>query len=259
MAITPPTGHLDLRLIEHPDFARRDLSSLVKPANVLRPTPSAGSIALLERVRADRDLHPRDRLAGRPQRRRPPGRAGRALPGWTVKVTDPDRGTLCPRGTVGQFRVRGPALMRGYYGRPGPVLDEAGVLRHPRRRVARRGGFLWFSSRIDDIVRSAGVNVSTLELERELEASPRVRQAIVLGVPHPTVGQALVACIVAEDGSLGTDDVLAWLRPRVATYKLPRAVLFFGEDEITYTVSQKVQRGELREAAIARIDDLGLF
>src|SRR6185312_93336 len=114
-------------------------------------------------------------------------------------------------------------------------------------------GFVHFASRIDDIVRSAGVNVSTTEVERELNALPRVRMAVAVGLPHPTLGQALVACIVPADPDLDEAQVLAALRPRLSSYKLPRATVFLDESELRFTVSQKVQRAPLRDEAARRI------
>jgi acyl-CoA synthetase (AMP-forming)/AMP-acid ligase II len=259
MAVTPPAGHLDLRLAEHPDFALRDLSALVRPANPTLAEPlgvaqwrSTGyglteTFTLVTASPADHSDH------------EPAGSAGKVLPGWTIKVTDPDTGQVVPRGTVGQFRVQGPALMRGYHGRPGSPFDESGFFVTPDVGSLDDDGFLWFSSRIDDIVRSAGVNVSTTELERELAADDRVRLAVVVGLPHPSLGQALVACIVKEDEALSADDVVAWLRPRVASYKIPRAVLFFADGDIAYTMSQKVQLADLRDQAARRVAEAGLW
>jgi len=259
MAVTPPAGHLDLRLAEHPDFATRDLSALVRPANPTLAEPlgvaqwrSTGyglteTFTLVTASPADHSDH------------EPPGSAGRVLPGWTLKVTDPDTGQVVPRGTVGQFRVKGPALMRGYDSRLGSPFDDEGFFVTPDVGSLDDDGFLWFSSRIDDIVRSAGVNVSTTELERELGADERVRLAVVVGLPHPSLGQALVACIVKEDEGLSADDVVAYLRPRVASYKIPRAVLFFADGDIAYTMSQKVQLADLRDRAAGRVAELGLW
>jgi acyl-CoA synthetase (AMP-forming)/AMP-acid ligase II len=103
------------------------------------------------------------------------------------------------------------------------------------------------------------VNVSTGELERVLGANEAVKHVIALGLPHPRLGQALVACVVPEAAGLTADVVLDWLRPQLASYKLPRAVLFFDESELTFTLSQKVERAVLREAAIARVEALGLW
>ncbi|HLY83950.1 MAG TPA: class I adenylate-forming enzyme family protein [Acidimicrobiales bacterium] len=261
MAILPGQGHLDLRLVEHPDFPKADLSSLERPSN---PTLAkalglgdgwhATGYGLTETFTLVTAC-PADGSDGEP-----PGSSGRTLPGWTVKVTDPDSGDLLPRGQTGQFKVKGPAVMKRYHGRPaGSGFDNDGFFVTPDLGYIDDAGFLFFVSRIDDVVRSAGINVSTSELEREIAELDGVRLAVALGIPHPTLGQALVACIVAERAGMRSEDVLEWLRPRIASYKLPRAVLFFDESELKYTVSQKVQRADLRELAVERIKDLGLW
>jgi acyl-CoA synthetase (AMP-forming)/AMP-acid ligase II len=101
--------------------------------------------------------------------------------------------------------------------------------------------------------------VSTGELERLLAGHDGVKHAVAVGVPHPRLGQALVACIVRDDPDLTSEDVLAWLRPQLASYKLPRAVLFFDESDLTFTLSQKVERTSLREAAAKQLAEAGLW
>jgi acyl-CoA synthetase (AMP-forming)/AMP-acid ligase II len=261
MAILPGQGHLDLRLVEHPDFPTTDLSRLERPSNPIL----AKTLGLGEGWRATGygltetftlvTASPADGSDAEP-----PGSSGRALPGWTVKVTDPESGDLLPRGQIGQFKVRGPAVMKRYHGRPaGSGFDADGFLVTPDLGYLDDSGFLFFASRVDDVVRSAGVNVSTSELESELAQLEGVRLAVALGIPHPTLGQAMVACIVPERDGMASEDVLAWLRPRVASYKLPRAVLFFDESDLKFTVSQKVQRADLRELVIERVTRLGLW
>src|SRR4051812_15139476 len=263
MAILPGAGHLDLRVVEHPSFATTDLSALERPSNPILAHAldrgdgwRASGFGLTESFTLI-TASPADESDGRPA-----GSSGRALPGWTVKVVDPDTGALVPRGQIGQIKARGPALMKRYHGRPpGTGFDEDGFLVTPDLGYLDDDGFLFFASRIDDVVRSAGVNVSTSEIERELGGMDGVRIAVALGLPHPTLGQALVVCVVRDAGAedLQSEDVAAWLRPRVASYKVPRAVLFVDESDLKFTVSQKVQLAELRQLAAARIEALGLW
>src|SRR5262249_5986708 len=187
--------------------------------------------------------------------REPAGTAGRILPGWSLAVIDPENGALLPRGRTGLVKIKGPAMMTALNGRPlAEVVDADGYFVTSDLGWLDDDGNFFFSSRIDDLVRSGGVNVSTGELERVLAGHDGVKHVIALGVPHPRLGQALVACIVRDDPDVESDDILAWLRPRLASYKLPRAVLFFDESELTFTVSQKVERTSLRDAAIRRLD-----
>jgi acyl-CoA synthetase (AMP-forming)/AMP-acid ligase II len=260
MAILPGAGHLDLRLVEHPDFATTDLSCLERPSNPIL----ARALGLGEGFRgAGYGLTETFTLvtaspAGTDDN--PPGSCGRPLPGWTVKVVDPDTGEVLPSGETGQIKVRGPAVMKRYEGRPpGFGFDADGFFETPDLGLMDDDGYLFFASRMDDVVRSAGVNVSTSELERELAQMDGVRLAVVVGIPHPTLDQALVACVVPRDERLQATDVTGWLRPRIASYKLPRAVLLIDEADLRFTVSQKVQLADLRELAAKRVADLGLW
>jgi acyl-CoA synthetase (AMP-forming)/AMP-acid ligase II len=161
---------------------------------------------------------------------------------------------------VGLVKIQGPAMMTALNGRPlAELVDGAGYFATSDLGSLDAEGNFYFSSRVDDLVRSGGVNVSTGELERLLAGHDGVKHAIAVGVPHPRLGQALVVCIVRDDADLTADDVLAWLRPQLASYKLPRAVLFFGESDLTFTLSQKVERTSLREAAAKRLAELALW
>jgi fatty-acyl-CoA synthase len=261
MAILPGAGHLDLRLVEHPDFAATDLSCLERPSNPIlaralgRGEGFRGAGYGLTETFTLVTASPADGGDGHPA-----GNSGRPLPGWTVKVVDPDTGEVLPTGEIGQIKVLGPALMKRYEGRPpGSGFDADGFFVTPDLGFMDDAGFLFFASRIDDIVRSAGVNVSTSELERELALMDGVRLAVAVGIPHPTLGQALVACVVPDHDGLVEADVTAWLRPRIASYKLPRAVLLIEEADLRFTVSQKVQLADLRELAVERVGALGLW
>jgi len=150
--------------------------------------------------------------------------------------------------------------MTALNGRPlDELVDGEGYFRTSDLGSLDAEGNFYFSSRVDDLVRSGGVNVSTGELERLLSGHDGVKHAIAVGVPHPRLGHALVVCIVRDAPDLTADDVVAWLRPQLASYKLPRAVLFFDESDLTFTLSQKVERTSLREAAAKQLAELALW
>jgi fatty-acyl-CoA synthase len=78
--------------------------------------------------------------------------------------------------------------------------------------------------------------------------------AQTVGVPHPTLGEVVVACVVPHDGViLDAEQLVAFLRQRLASYKVPRHVLFFNEDEVAQTGNAKIKAGELRELAAKRL------
>jgi fatty-acyl-CoA synthase len=255
--ITPGQGHLDYRLIEDPAFSAAALRSIRRVSN--RPLADALGIEP-DWLGAGYGMSESCTLVTATRSREPAGTAGRVLPGWSLAVVDPDSGAAQPRGEVGLVKIKGPAMMTALNGRPlADVADADGYFVTSDLGWLDEDGNFFFSNRIDDLVRSGGVNVSTGELERVLAGHDGVKHAIALGVPHPRLGQALVACIVRDDPDLRSDEVVAWLRSRMASYKLPRAVLFFDESELTFTVSQKVERTTLRAAVVGRIDSLPVW
>jgi acyl-CoA synthetase (AMP-forming)/AMP-acid ligase II len=255
--ITPGQGHLDYRLIEDPTFAASDLRAIRRVSN--RPLADALGIEAAW-LGAGYGMSESCTLITVTRDGRPAGSAGRVLPGWSVAVVDPDGGTVLPRGKVGLVKIKGPAMMTALNGHPlAESVDADGYFATSDLGSLDADGNFYFSSRVDDLVRSGGVNVSTGELERLLSGHDGVKHAIAVGVPHPRLGQALVACIVRDDPDLASEDVLTWLRPQLASYKLPRAVLFFDESDLTFTLSQKVERTSLREAAAKQLAEASLW
>lgn len=91
-------------------------------------------------------------------------------------------------------------------------------------------------------------------MDEALAACPGVKVTQTVGVPHETLGEIVVACVVPHEGAaLEAEAVRAFLRERLASYKVPRRVLFFREDEIELTGSAKIKSGELRQLAARRL------
>jgi fatty-acyl-CoA synthase len=96
--------------------------------------------------------------------------------------------------------------------------------------------------------------VSPVEIETELLHHPALKAAGAVGVPHDTLGQMVVVVAVAQDGSsVDEDDVRAFLRGRLASYKIPRRVIFVREEELTLTGNQKIRPEDLRALAGAKL------
>src|SRR5690606_16161082 len=100
-----------------------------------------------------------------------------------------------------------------------------------------------------------GANVSPAEVEVALRACPPVKLSRVVGVPDARLDQAVVACIVRRDDATATaEQVKAFLRERIAAYKVPKHVLFFDDDEMPMTASAaKVRDDALLELVHARL------
>ena len=184
---------------------------------------------------------------------------GQPLPGNTLKIVDPLSGAVLPRGQRGEIAVKGPTLMRGYVGVPlDETLDEEGFFHTGDGGYVNEAGWLFWEGRLTDIIKTGGANVSPVEVDLVLNTCPGIKVGQTVGVPHETLGELVVACAVTHAGAaLDEASVREFLRQRLASYKVPRRVLFFREDELSMTGSAKVKAGALRElvATLLKAED----
>jgi len=185
------------------------------------------------------------------------GSFGVALPGVTLKITDPLTGGLVPRGEAGEISVKGPTLMLGYIGTPlDETLDAEGFFPTGDGGYLDGDGRLYWQGRLTDIIKTGGANVSPREVDEALIAHSGVKVAQTVGVPHQALGEVVVACVVPHDDAiLDAEQLVSFLRQRLASYKVPRHVLFFAEDEVAVTGNAKIKAGALRELAAKRMAD----
>jgi len=230
------------RILDHPDFPQRDLSSLqqlsygaaaapvalvaralgalpdVRFSNVFGQTESLGAYAALtaEDHRARRKL----------------GSAGRPLPGVELRIVDVATEADCPSGAVGQVWVRAAQNVTRDWLRTGDLafLDADGYL-HPVGRMT-------------DTINRGGEKFGPIEVEEVLRSHPAVRDAGVCGVPDPELGQRVAAVVVTVDGEdLDPDDLREFAAERLARYKLPERIVFAGD--LPYSNLGKVSRQAL--------------
>jgi fatty-acyl-CoA synthase len=180
---------------------------------------------------------------------------GVPLPGNTLKIVDPQTGAVVPRGERGEIAVKGPTLMLGYIDVPiDESLDEEGFFRTGDGGYMDDAGRLVWEGRLTDIIKTGGANVSPVEIDGVLAGYPGLRLGRTVGVPHETLGEVVVTCVVPHDGvTLEEAPIRDYLKERLASYKVPRRVLFFCEDELSMTGTAKVKSGRLRELAAKRI------
>jgi fatty-acyl-CoA synthase len=176
---------------------------------------------------------------------------GEPLPGATVKVVDPMTGAIQPRNQAGEIAVKGPTLMLGYIGVPiDETLDAEGFFATGDGGYIDDKGRLVWQGRLSDIIKTGGANVSPVEVDAELATYPGVKRSLTVGVPHETLGELVVACVVPEEGRRLTEaGVRDFLKERLASYKVPRRVLFLSESDLSETGSAKVKTGALRVLA----------
>jgi acyl-CoA synthetase (AMP-forming)/AMP-acid ligase II len=244
---------------EHPSLAGRDLSALRKielssplaaQAGVHEDVYGTGAAYGLSETFTVASMLPADTPAA--ERR---GSHAPALSGMRFRIVDPETGAELPPGKEGEIAVAGVTLMRGYYKvRPELVLDTQGFFRTQDGGLLDERGHLHWTGRLSNLVKTGGANVSPVEVEGALTGYEKLRAGLAVGVPHPTLGEALVLCAVASEGASPSEaEVREFLRTRLAAYKVPRRVLFFRPDELSYTGNQKIQVGPLREQALARL------
>jgi fatty-acyl-CoA synthase len=176
---------------------------------------------------------------------------GIALPGNTLKIVDPVSGKIVARGERGEIAVKGPTLMLGYLRVPmEESFDEDGFYRTGDGGYIDDAGRLYFEGRLTTVIKTGGANVSPMEIDVVLESFPGVKAAHAVGVPHETLGEMVVACIVPIEGAtLDAAAIQRFARERLASYKVPRRVLFLRNDDLSLTGSAKIKPAELRKLA----------
>jgi len=187
------------------------------------------------------------------------GTHGVPLPGNTLKIVDPRTGVVVPRGERGEIAVKGPTLMLGYIDIPlDETLDEDGFFHTGDGGYMDESGRLVWEGRLTDIIKTGGANVSPIEIDDALASFPGLKVGRTVGVPHDTLGEIVVACVVPHDGIVLEETLIRdFLKERLASYKVPRRVLFFREDELSMTGNAKIKSGTLRELAATRLKPTG--
>lgn len=185
------------------------------------------------------------------------GNHGPPLPGNTIKIVDPQTGETLKRGETGEFAVKGPTLMLGYIGIPrDEVLDEEGFYHAGDGGYIDEAGRFVFQGRLNDIIKTGGANVSPVEVDWVLASCPGVKICKTVGVPHDTLGEMVVSCIAPEAGvKVSEADVIAYLRARLASYKVPRMLLLVAEEELDLTGTAKIKPAEVRALAARKLKE----
>jgi fatty-acyl-CoA synthase len=181
--------------------------------------------------------------------------SGYPAPGYEIRIVEPQSGREEPPDVPGEILVRSYMTMRGYYGKPAETaqaLDRDGWVHTGDMGVIRADGHLRFMGRYKDMLKIGGENVDPMEVEAFLMSHAAINLAAVVSVPDPRLAEIAVAFVRREPGCPLTDaDVLAHCRGRIASFKIPRHVVFV--DDFPMTSSGKIQKVKLREDALRRI------
>jgi len=178
---------------------------------------------------------------------------GRPLPGVELRIADPESGAVRGPGEEGEILLRGATMMESYYKTPREeCFDRDGFFHTGDRGRLDQEGLLHFLGRLKDVIKTAGVNVAAGEIEAVLRQHPAVREAYVVGVPHPTRGENPAAFVI-RSGEADAEELLAFCRERLASYKVPRHIFFRQEHELPAAGSGKVLKQRLQEEAVALV------
>ena len=176
------------------------------------------------------------------------GTVGFPLPGVELRIADPESGRVLPQGEVGVIEVRGPNVFKGYWQLPEKTAEEFrpdGFFITGDLALIDPRGYVHIVGRAKDLIIAGGFNVYPAEVEAALDALPGVAESAVIGVPHPDLGEAVVAVIARCDSNLDETAVIAALAGELARFKQPRRVTFL--DELPRNAMGKIQKNALRE------------
>jgi acyl-CoA synthetase (AMP-forming)/AMP-acid ligase II len=246
----PPT--LYQSLLDHPDRARRDISSL-------RLAVTGAADIPVELIRRVREELPFERIltgyglteAGTVTGSKPDDdfehiatTVGVPWAGFDVRVD-------APLGEPGEVLVRGETVMRGYLDdldATKAAIDGEGFLHTGDLGTFDADGYLRIVGRIKDMFIIGGFNAYPAEIENLLLRHPRIAQTAVIGVPDARLGEVGMAFVVLQPGdAITAEEVIEWARGEMANYKVPRAVEFL--DALPVNATGKVVKDELRARA----------
>lgn len=182
--------------------------------------------------------------------------SGYPLPGYELKVIDPELGETLPPLTTGELCVRGYGLMQGYYNKPeetAQAVDAQGWLHSGDAAVLREDGYIRFLGRYKDMLKVGGENVDAAEVEAFLLGHPAVNQVQIVGVPDPRLSEVACACVIPNEGDESSvGDLDGYCRGKLASFKIPRYLM--SVQEFPMTPSGKIQKFKLREMALDMMD-----
>ncbi len=253
-----PTMSWDL--LESPDFAARDTSSLLSVGGGGAPAPPE----LVKRVessfsrgRPSIGYGMTETNAYGPQNSGDdyvthPRSTGRGVPTLELQVIDADGNSL-PTGELGEICFKGPHLIRGYWNRPDATAETIvdGWLRSGDLGRIDHDGFVYVEDRAKDMILRGGENIYCAEVEAAIYEHPAVHEAAVFGIPHERLGEEVAAAIVCRAGeTLDEASIQEFLRPKLAPFKIPSRVTVH-TNQLPRNASGKILKRDLRDGIVA--------
>jgi acyl-CoA synthetase (AMP-forming)/AMP-acid ligase II len=175
------------------------------------------------------------------------GSVGKAIPGVTLRVLDPE-GRPVAVGETGEIVASGENVMAGYWGEPeltAAVLKQGSLWTGDLAKVDA-DGYLYIVGRKGDMIKSGAHRISPREIEEVLLEFPAIHEAAVVGVRDEVLGEAIKACVVVKDGvSCARQELLAYCHQHLPAYKVPQRVEFL--IELPRTANGKIRVADLKE------------
>ncbi len=252
---SPPTGYI--ALLNHPDFAKYDLSSIRITVACGAPVPpplqkewqdKVGSY-LFNGYGCTETMGTSPGIIEFENKKKFQGETLGATTS-ELKIVD-DKGNIVPRGTVGEFVHRGPGVAKGYWKKPEETkkqFKKDGWWHSGDAGFMDEDGFVYFVERMKDLIIASGYNIAPVEVENYIYEHPAVEEVGVVGVSDEYRGETVKAYIVLKEnykGKVTEDEIIGYCREKMAVYKAPKIVKFM--DEIPKTMTGKVLRRVLRD------------
>jgi long-chain acyl-CoA synthetase len=244
-------------LLHHPEREGFEVSALrlcvsggaALPVEVLRAFEEAFGCVILEGY----GLSETSPVASfnHPGRERKPGSIGTPIEGVEMKLVDLHRHDSQP-GEAGEIAIRGHNVMKGYWRRPeatSEAIDADGWFYSGDIARVDQDGFFLIVDRKKELIIRGGYNVYPREIEEVLYEHPAVREAAVIGIPHPELGEEVGAAVALKPGQEATAaDLRDYVKSNVAAYKYPRHIWFF--DELPKGPTGKILKREIKPPAV---------
>ena len=176
------------------------------------------------------------------------GSIGLPFPDTDVRIVDLETGQNLPPNSPGELLIKGPQVMLGYWKRPDETAEvlQNGWLHTGDIATMDEQGYFSIIDRKKDLIIAAGFNVYPREIEEVLLHHPGIKEAVIIGVPHSSRGEAIKCFIVPEAGaSLSKSEVIAFCRQKLAGYKVPKQVEF--RESLPKSLVGKILKRQLRD------------
>ncbi len=250
-------------ILSKPDFSRKNLSQLrtgiiggayCSPENFIKIERSFGFTLLpglgqTEAIAGIAVGYPDDSIEIRSTT------VGHLIDHSEGKILDLENGNVLPYGMPGEICIRGPLLMKGYYKQPeltAEIIDDEGWLHTGDIGYLTEDHILHYIGRKKELINRGGEKIIPAEIETLIAQIPGISCCKVIGLPDPMYGEEVCACIVPKSpDSINADEILDYLKKHLATFKLPKKIVFF--DNFPINASGKIQMVSLTKMAMEAV------